>query len=296
MKKHLIKMTLLALAGMAFTSMPAKALTYSDGDLLLGFRATGGSSVTTDYVIDLGVFTQFTAGGVYVTGSPVNISIGGITNGSGVAADLSAQYGSDWYTNTTTGLLWGVAGTQKSIGNGTSTANTLFVSAAEPSNGTQSTPWNRASTLSQGGPAGKMTTGTGQGGVYATGSATANDTAGTFQSTSTTNSWAYQMPGGGGTTATSAYSTYSGTGGAGLEAVVSNTSANVLDLYRLNTGSGPGSLLGTLTLGSNGTVAFDAVPEPSTYAMLVGGVLALVVLRRNMPGKNTRKKLTDSSC
>src|SRR5581483_3649709 len=185
--KKLTTTALAALAGLAFVAPSAKALTYSDGDLLLGFRATGGSGSSTDYLIDLGAFTQFTLGGTYYSpGSAVTLSL------SGIKTDLDNTYGSDWFTNATTNVLWGIAGTQKAKntapGNFT-WANTLFASAATSTNG-GSTPWSTSTATAAGGPAGKIQS---QGQLWATGTVTANDPAGVLQSSAgtTPNTWAY---------------------------------------------------------------------------------------------------------
>ena len=62
---------------------------------------------------------------------------------------------------------------------------------------------------------------------------------------------------------------------------------SVLDLYALgNSGSvststqATGTYLGSFTLASNGDLTFQAVPEPSTYVMLIGGVALLGLVRR----------------
>lgn len=60
---------------------------------------------------------------------------------------------------------------------------------------------------------------------------------------------------------------------------VLNNGAGVSDLYQ----SGPdarATYLGNITLGSSGTMTFNSVPEPSAWAMLGSGTLALLALRR----------------
>jgi hypothetical protein len=61
-----------------------------------------------------------------------------------------------------------------------------------------------------------------------------------------------------------------------------NTSVS-LDLYEQTPGTAnQGQFVGTFTLGSSGTLGFipTSVPEPSTYAMIGSGLLALVAARR----------------
>jgi hypothetical protein len=61
-----------------------------------------------------------------------------------------------------------------------------------------------------------------------------------------------------------------------------NTTAGIstMELFQLNPGAAHGIDLGTLTLSSSG-LTFTAIPEPSTYAMILGVfALGFVMLRR----------------
>jgi hypothetical protein len=68
---------------------------------------------------------------------------------------------------------------------------------------------------------------------------------------------------------------------------IENNTANGLpssvDLYELvpsGVGAGSSALLGSFTLGSDGSLTFTPVPEPSTMALVGLGALCLTVLRR----------------
>jgi hypothetical protein len=99
---------------------------------------------------------------------------------------------------------------------------------------------------------------------------------------SSTGSWAGYQYGGPGTVynsqGASAYGFYSGT----LETQVGNV-LNVNTIYDSGTGLNNGYVganIGTLSLGSDGSVNFNTVPEPSTYALFGFGALLLVIAYR----------------
>jgi len=278
-----MKLTMVALTGLAFLTPSAKATVYFSGnatyggDLVLGFQATGGTSATSDYIVDLGSWTQFASGGAYATtGTTIlNVTV------PGLAADLSATFGSDWYSNTTTGLEFGIAGVQGITLTGNASANTLFISRAETSNGNQTSAPLRNTNSGQTSPTSAIAA---MGGLLNGGTASSNNPSAQVQTSSTTSAWDTYMP----PTTTSAFS-YGNFGP--IEAVISSTSSNVIDLYELvpQTGSTHtgGVFLGAFQLSSNGTLMFSSnannfssVPEPSTYALFGGGLIALVLLRR----------------
>jgi len=276
MKTQLMKLTMVALTGFAFLTPSAKAsLTYNDGDLFLGFQAatTATQGATTSYVIDIGSITNFIGSGTYAGSGIHNLSI------SGVALDLAATYGSAWSSNATTGLMFGVIGTDY-YGSVVGSGQTLFASKPETTNGVQSaSPWSGASLGAQDGVGNTILNEFGA--MYGSQNPTANNPAGTIQTNSvaTQGDWAYYMPS---ATVTSTFGYFGGT----IEAVLTGA-ANVVDLYQLNVDGGAGTLLGAFRITSNGTIQFSqnvsnfsSVPEPSTYALFGGGLIALVLLRR----------------
>src|SRR6185369_7041928 len=104
---------------------PAARADLAEGHVLLCFRATGGEGGSTDYLVDLGLVTQFTN----AAGPIVSVPLGG-----NILTDLEAIYGTDWHTRGD--VLWSVSGVQKTSGNGFA-ANTIFVTKEETAPGTQ---------------------------------------------------------------------------------------------------------------------------------------------------------------
>ena len=109
---------LLAMAGaFALISNPADAaIVYADGDLILGFRATGGQGASTDYLIDLG-----SAASIINSAGPITFAIGNI------GGDLTTIFGS-WSTRGD--VFWSVSGVQKIAGNGFAN-NTMFATRSD---------------------------------------------------------------------------------------------------------------------------------------------------------------------
>ncbi len=270
--KYLLTVALLALVGMG-TSARATLVTANLNDLILGFRATGGTGAATNLEVNLGNVSQFY--GVSGTFGLSALS----------AADLVATYGSDW--NTRTDLVWGIVGTTGSaagttIGSNTLAASTLWATRSESTPGLQSTPWTQgASEFAQQGAANTISTlysgAVGSlGGKTSTGNSTVSATIGT----SSLGSWSNKE----GTNA-SAFTFFNpksqfenGTNG----------SLHVSDLYELQSVAGSASYLGSFALTSDGALSFSstpsgaaAVPEPSTYAAILGAVtLGFVAFRR----------------
>jgi hypothetical protein len=263
MKKLLL--TALLTLGVAATGYSAGTA----GDLILGFRDDGsdGGSGTTNTTIDLGSITAFTSGGTFYDPA-VTVSTGINLTTDGLATTYGASYLSD------SGLFFGIVGT-----NGTSPSTRgLYVTAdadGSPLNGTQfSTPtsaWNVASATSQSTQAGKFTT-------------LETNNVGGFNGVSTSltsisTSWSAVEA----ITANQAFGKYP-------VSVFENAapSGSALDLFAMipQAGSGtPGVFLGTFSIDSSGnldyTAAGVAIPEPSTYAAILGAVvLAVAIYRR----------------
>jgi hypothetical protein len=101
--KKLNLAVLLVLAGTGVATQSAKALTYTPGDLFIGFRnSTAG--VTQDYLIDVGQASLYTQN----NGSSFTLSIGA------TGTDLSSAFGGAWFTGGKT--FWGVIGTDETVG------------------------------------------------------------------------------------------------------------------------------------------------------------------------------------
>ena len=267
--KHLGKITLTALATVVLTAnaFAQATLNYNEGDLMMGFRATGGTGATQDYLVNIGPASSYTGGGSFA------LSIGN------TGADLTALYGSSWSTRTD--VMWSISGTP---GNLTSTpsdpARTLFASAPHGALGEPATPWNRQSGSAQGGTANKM-------GAMAIafesteGSAnmsTANSDFALIQTVSSVNSYASFMPGGVNSNPTTAFSTFN----PGIEGSLGSPGGSSLDLFRMLSGSAgpPGTRTGTFSLNSLGAVTFVPVPEPGS-AFLTAAAAGLLLLKRS---------------
>lgn len=245
-KKVLLAVVIALSSFAAFTTTEAAPVSFTNGDIFLGFENSAG---TQNYLYDLGNGANFAASVFNGTFSAVNLN-----------ADLTTVFGADWSTNTSTGLLYGIFGlpSNKSIvyasvgtGNaapdmigvgGLSTASSHFVTMASAYNFDRTA---QGLTL----------------GVYQTPGA-GSDTQ--FKS------WSGNSP------STQPFATYN--------ASFENGVAGKLDFYG-TTGS-TSTLEGSLQLTSGGLFELVAVPEPSTYALFVlGAIVLLAGARRRMNHK-----------
>ena len=270
----LVKAGLIALICGAFSASSVKAaMTYTQGDLLLAFRQTGSNQT---YVVDLGSATTFR--------DATSATALGI---SGIAADMSATFGSGWYTDNTifASIVGGNSSTTTPLaGDGTGGTIPYFNKSAYVSksgtgspldtpfgNQTQSTVSNVANTI-----------GSTFGDVFKAATATGNNTAGAIISTSTTNDYTDLVPAG---------------GAANWFGLTSSTEVNpngTFDLYRLlanktnatdaPSGNGVAQYQGAFTLSNTGVVSFNpevaAAPEPSRVILLGLGLSGLLMRRR----------------
>lgn len=249
MKLRSIKTAFLALVGAVMLSQSAQAQTYNVGDLFIGFRSLNNAGV--DYLIDVGSISQFTS---VAAGQTITLSLTG--NGLGVLTDLNATFGSTWRTalNSASGKLavqWSVIGYDAS--------SNVFASRDS------STPWNyrgldndsiinsignglASSVYNFNGTTGNVDgaqVGVGGYGNYVNPSTTGNLAFGAFNPTT------------------------EGAANAGIS----------FDQLNYNSGSGTfgnASVLGQFNIDSTGTISFTAaVPEPSTYALMVLGGFVL---------------------
>ena len=268
----------LALAGTAalLPSNSTAAIIYTDGDLLLGFRATGGQGGSTDYLVNLG-----SASSIVNSLTPITFSLGNI------GADLSTIFGS-WSTRAD--VLWSVSGVQKIAGNGF-VNNTMFATRSDAVDGplgtNTTTPWTRPSSFGAGAPAGKVQ-GLGQKyGLGTTGATaadqieSANASGALIQPTSQANSYASYQPGGPNTTGSTAFGSFADA--SGIEGNFSQGAAfSVLDLYTVVPGSGAAAFAGNVTITNSAGLTFipAGIPEPSAAVALTLGGMVLASLRR----------------
>lgn len=271
--KHIL--TMIVMAGISAVSFSAKAATtYTAGDLILGFRASGGTGSTTNLLVNIG--SSIGIRDQNTTSMPL-IDIG---------SALTSAYGAGW--DTRSDLFWGVVGTrtnQITDGDPLATgdpAQTLYVSRANTGTiGTKtSSNLNTASSGVQQSAANNIA------GLQSTfqnftGTTTNSNLAAVLDTTvNTTNNWS---------TATALSTDFQI--GSDIEGVLGTS--KVLDLYRIlqtATGANPtgtartGQWQGTVSISSAGAVNFDpvvaAVPEPSRVMLLAGGFGSLLLRRR----------------
>lgn len=250
----------LALAGVAST-MHAQVSAVA-GDLVFGVRATNGSGQTLNLEVDLGSATLFQSGGGLATGAWESLPKLSLN-------DLTGTY-SDW---TRTGLFFSVAGTTNTTAVGSNPARTTWVTQGTTAPGGSTAVLNASSTTAANRASKISNIYTGLNGQPATPNSASAATvlASGGQSWSTLESASGNW---GGFFGGNEQSTSLATGGFAY-----------LDLYQVGVGTGPGTLLGTFRLSDVTGLQFlsagAAVPEPSTYAALLGAAaLGFVVLRR----------------
>ena len=272
---------LLAAAALALLapSGHAQVNTYNEGDLLLGFEEPG---VAYDYVVDLGSIANF----ITLSQTPGTTDITTAYSLGGIAADLSATFGSGWATNSATqgdNVQWGIIGASDknvsaTFGAYTLPADTLFETRAEFTPGSGSTAPTESSSSLQKTVDGKILNSLGA--AFNNTSTTANSSVATVEPTSVSNNWSSFGPQS--TVGSWANNIEQPTSGAFIGATNSQ-----LDLYELlptnSGGSGQGTELGSFTLDSSGDLSFTsaAVPEPSTYAAIGLGAAFLLFFRRS---------------
>jgi len=103
MKKTLL--TAIAIAGFAVTTSAqaqTNPISYSAGNIFLGFRASGGTGAANSFVFNLGNFANLTIVGN--GGSPQQVV--------DLGSELTTVFGSDWYTRSQ--VKWGIFGMESS--------------------------------------------------------------------------------------------------------------------------------------------------------------------------------------
>jgi len=272
--KHLL-LVLLIISGAALLAPRAEAVvTYANGDLLMGFWATGGNGATQDYVIDLGQITRFE--GVAPGASFSLIASSTTSNGvhvGNIGADLSGTYGSSWIQDSN--LYWAAAAVDPSS---SASFRELYVTDPENPAGTIANEWHSTSNsgMTAYGPI------TSVAGPLLTTSTTANSSAACFEVSGATQSWDTQMS----TTIGSAFGYFPGNIGGAFANTGTVAGDDPLDLYQLIPGTSSTkqvNYLGTFTIDSSGDLTFTndtAVPEPGTYGLLLWGVGAFVLVTR----------------
>jgi hypothetical protein len=238
MKPLRIIALLLALAGatLSFTPPAEAALTYTNGDLFLGFRASAGVGATQDYLIRIGSASQF-------NGVSSSLVVGNIGD---LKTNLTAVFGADWSTRDE--IFWSVSGANLAA----DPANTLYATRARVNPATQTLPWLGRSNSSQGVTVSKFN---GLIGAYLLSAPAPTNGVATIQNTSDTNSYASYQPGG---TAVNSAGISFGAFSPTIEgSLVNGTSGSVLDLYRIvPVFDQPSQYVGNFRLDTDGALIF----------------------------------------
>ena len=257
--KSILTTALLATTVLLAGRSAEAALNYAAGDLFLGFKGTGDAQ---DYLVNIGNVSQFSS----LDGATFTVNVGG-----SIGADLATAFGSGWANRSD--VFWGLIGT--TYDGAVNLTPTLY--ATKPRSQTtpnvQSVPWKGRSNSGQVSSVSQIQQ---LAGYYKDqGNATGNSTKGTFQLATNSSSFA-QL------TATSNDFTVGGN----IEGafIVENGTANsVLDLYRIDpVFNQNATYLGKFTISNTGIVQFTAaaVPEPSTYGLVIGAGAVLLALKR----------------
>ena len=282
--KNMKKQTLWAaapalLAGLLLAS-PAQAVTAIAGDLILGFRASGGQGASTNLEVNIGPASN------YYGAAPGSFVVTGLST-----ADLVSTYGGGWASRSN--LSFGIVGTTGAAAVGAAPPRTIWASRAESTPGTASTPWVRGTTFTLQVPSNTISTlYSGAPGSLSNAPAAGSPTSALID-TATAGSWTAQedfTPGVsfryfnpsvlitmGDIPATPAQ--YDGVNGYA-----------VLDLFEVRPGTAgsPGTLIGAFGLNNSGQLVFSTspsvfapVPEPTaTFSALAGAVLLTLRRRR----------------
>lgn len=240
---------------LAFVAQPTQAaqVLYNTGDLILAFRATGGTGANESLLVNIGApSTYANASGNF------DLSIGSI------GADLVTQFGSNWHERTD--LSWSIFGSNDPA----LTSATVYGSRAQIPFGTDASAWpaltnNAHRTSTRGFIQGVANNFDGL-------QALTNPYAALQVNSSDATSY-FQQVNAGSTDfgALSQWTSIEGSFGAGSEA---------LNLFRLTSTT---TNLGSFTISNTGTVSFStpaAVPEPSKTLFAMLGVGALSLRRR----------------
>jgi hypothetical protein len=267
--------TLIALAGITFAAQSHAALNYDEGDLVMAFRATGGTGAATNYLLNLGSKAQFIGAAQIIT---LNAQLGNFK------ADLEALFTAGWQTRVD--FFWSISGVHKSTV-GVFAANTMFMTKSRgdtlaSADVAGSTAWTAPSTFGAGSPAGKVLElglryELGNGGIQPTGSTeSTNSLLALIQPEGVTQSYRSYMPGGLNTAQSTAFGFFGGA------STIEGLTSLGLDLYTLTPGAGTGNYEGSFALSPTGTVTFTPVnvPEPSAFVAIGSGFVAFVTRRR----------------
>lgn len=245
----LASLTTFLFAALSFVPS-ASAVSAAAGDLILGFRASGGVGADVNLEVNLGPAADFYGAAAGSAAVLTGLSV----------MDIKSTYGDDWATRSD--LFWGVAGTTGAgIVNGVP-AKTVWASRGETTAGTASVPWPRGSQFTLQIPAGAVATlYTGAPGSIDRFAATANSATTAKVAAGEAGSWTIQddfTPGVSfryfNPTVLKPINTFPGTGSS-----YDGTAYSVVDLWEVRPGTAgaPGTLIGGFGINSAGKLVFS---------------------------------------
>lgn len=262
--KKLILSALVALtgAGWGVTSANAATTAYSPGDILIGFYASGGTGSATSYIVNVGPVSGFLS-----STDPIDLG--------NISLDLKGTYGDGWATRND--LYWGIVGATGTVGN--SAGIISYASQARTDVNTQADGWAAFTTSAKRND--NLSAINTLGGTYNGKTSTANNPNGLAQANSVSGGWAYQLTHNGTFLSAPTFANNSGwTGSEFLGNFANGADGTVLDLFSVGTIANTG-YVGTFSINSDGDVFYNAVPEPSTYALMaIAGTFFAIFLRR----------------
>jgi len=233
------------LAGLALPIVSLSAALVPNpvsGDLILGFRASGGTGGSNAYLLKLGKDTDavFTASGT-------------LTSVGNVGADLVAKYGAGWKTRDD--LYWGIFGVR-----GLSSIPILYASRERNPVSTPAVSWAPLAYNERTSAGNRINSVLSGIGGYRLSTATVNSTVGTFQSNSGQEaSYNFEVATAG-TADFGSLSQWRSIEGS----FVSGTAGTALDLFKLtgdgDVGKNPTTLFGTFTINDSGVIQFTLPP------------------------------------
>ena len=269
-----------ALSAHAVTTINANGV----GELVLGFAAP---SVNVNVEVALGSAANLFGSGMNYAAFNASLGQNQVYQvGRFNVADLSANFGA-WQNRSD--ISWSVVGYS-----GTSLSNTTWASKDVDMLGVQTAPWNRGTASAQNGNFGSGVSKMAKALALEVGTSleySAVDGSNAFTSIvnvgalAANDSWSKQV------LTTAQYVQVDQQADTMLTSTLAfPTGVTVSDLYQMASGSGAGTYIGSFGIDDQGSLwyannpeAFTAIPEPSTYAMILGALtLGLAAVRRRM--------------
>jgi len=272
-------LNMLAIAGISASAFSAKAATFAQGDLLLGFNKTSGTGSDIVLTVDLGNSSQF-----------VNAHTNGtnLTNIASLGTILSSTYGTSMLSSQDSTVFWTVAAANNT---GTSITNNGVTDTQKTSYVTRAQEYTGLTINAYGQVTNDFTTSQTVRNTFASQIGAAQSSYANYESTTGTSPVAVPSYGTG--WANSAAVSWGSPSLYAQGRFASGPTGTALDLYRILgqfTGSVTSQYLGTFSINSSGEVSFNttdpstlvAAPEPSRTLLAALGLGGLLLRRRRV--------------